>query len=61
LYEKGSPEEMDEFMYQLMDLTGNAHIQRSFFFSQAVFPKTQSFLIFGMHLLADYCIEAKNC
>jgi hypothetical protein len=31
LYEKGSPEEMDEFMYQLMDLTGNAHIQRSFF------------------------------
>jgi hypothetical protein len=29
LYEKGSPEEMDEFMYQLMDLTGNAHIQRA--------------------------------
>jgi hypothetical protein len=29
LYEKGSPEEMDEFMYQLMDLTGNAQIQRA--------------------------------
>lgn len=28
-YEKGSPSEMEEFMFQLLDLTGDGHVQRT--------------------------------